>query len=78
MIFFEFDDLFMYEAFSMLTSDDKDVLSELNIVKLLDNTLKLKNKKNFIDFQQIINSLSSLTDTEKIALYHYIKNNFNI
>ena len=48
---FKSDDLSMYEAFLMLTLNDEDALSELNIVKFLDNALKLKNEKNFIDFQ---------------------------
>ena len=75
---FESDDLFMYEALSVSALNDENVLNELNVVKLLDNTLKLKNEKNFIDFQQIVNNLSSLTDVKKTALYYYIKNNFNI
>ena len=75
---FKFDDLFIYEVLLVFTLNDKDALSELNIVKLLDNALKLKNEKNFIDFQQIVNSLSSLTDMKKTALYYYIKNNLNI
>ena len=76
--FFESDDLSMYEVFLMLTLNDEDALSELNIVKFLDNALKLINKKNFIDFQQIINSLSFFTNMKKTALYYYIKNNLNI
>ena len=76
--FFKFNDLFMYEMFLMFALDDKNVLNELNIVKLLNNILKFKNKKNFIDFQQIINSLSSFTDMKKTALYCYVKNNLNI
>ena len=77
-LLFKSDDLFIYEAFSVLTLNDENALNELNVVKLLDNALKLKNKKNFIDFQQFINSLSFFTYTEKTALYHYIKNNLNI
>ena len=76
--FFKSDDLFIYEALSVFTSDNKNVLNELNIVKFFDNVLKLKNEKNFIDFQQIINNLSSFTDMKKTVLYHYIKNNLNI
>ena len=76
--FFKSDDLSIYETFSMLTLDDKNVLNELNIVKLFDDALKLKNKKNFIDFQQIVNNLLFFTDVKKTALYHYIKNNLNI
>ena len=62
----------------MLTSNDKDALNELNVVKLLDNALKLKNEKNFINFQQIINNLSFFINVKKTALYCYVKNNLNI
>ena len=75
---FESNDLSMYEVLLMLTLNDEDVLNELNVVKLLNNALKFKNEKNFIDFQQIVNSLSSLTNMKKTALYYYIKNNLNI
>ena len=68
----------MYEVLSMFTLNDENALNELNVVKLLDNALKFKNKKNFIDFQQIVNSLSFLTDVKKTALYCYVKNNLNI
>ena len=44
---FKSDDLFMYEMLLMSALNDKDVLSKLNIVKLLDNALKFKNEKNF-------------------------------
>ena len=76
--FFKSDDLSMYETFLMSALNDKNALNELNVVKLLNNALKFKNEKNFIDFQQIVNSLSFLTNMKKTALYHYVKNNLNI
>ncbi len=77
-LLFESDDLLTYEAPSVPASDDEEALSELDVVKLLDDALEPKDEKDFIDLQQNVNNLPPLTDAEKNALYRYAKENLNI